>query len=128
MNSFDHEKLDVYQAAIDFVVVADGIVERLPRGRAYLADQFQRAATSIPLNIAEGAGEFARKEKARFYRMAKRSATECAAIVDVCRRLKLVDKESAAARELLVRIVAMLIRMVLTLGESGTGTGAGTGT
>ena len=39
-------------------------------------------------------------------------------------RLKLVDEESAAAaRELLVRIVAMLIRMVLTLDESGTGAG-----
>ncbi len=61
--------------------------------------------------------------------MATRSATECAAIVDVCRRLKLVDEESAgAARELLVRIIAMLIRMVLTSGESGTGTGTGTGT
>ena len=54
--TFDHERLDVYQAAVDFVVVANGIVEQLPRGRAYLADQLQRAAVSIPLNIAEGAG------------------------------------------------------------------------
>ena len=69
MQEFDHEKLDVYQAAIDFVVMADDVVEHLPRGRAYLADQLQRAATSIPLNVAEGAGEFSRQEKARFYRM-----------------------------------------------------------
>jgi hypothetical protein len=52
MTDFDHEKLDVYVAAIDFVALADEIVEHLPRGRAYLADQLQRAATSIPLNIA----------------------------------------------------------------------------
>jgi four helix bundle protein len=58
MTDFDHEKLDVYVAAIDFVALADEIVEHLPRGRAHLADQLQRAATSIPLNIAEGAGEF----------------------------------------------------------------------
>ncbi|MFH1438502.1 MAG: four helix bundle protein [Pseudomonadota bacterium] len=129
MNSFDHEKLDAYQAAIDFVVVADGIVENLPRGRAYLADQLQRAATSIPLNIAEGAGEFAKKEKARFYRMAKRSSTESAAIVDVCRRLKLVDEASvSSARELLLRIVAMAIRMIRSSGDSGTGTHTGTHT
>ena len=38
----DHEKLDVYQIAIEFVVLADGIVEHLPRGRAYLSDQLHR--------------------------------------------------------------------------------------
>jgi hypothetical protein len=39
MNCFDHEKLDVYQAAIDLVILINTIVENLPRGRAYLADQ-----------------------------------------------------------------------------------------
>jgi four helix bundle protein len=129
MTDFDHEKLDVYVAAIDFVALADEIVEHLPRGRAYLADQLQRAATSIPLNIAEGAGEFSGNEKARFYRMAKRSATECAAIIHICRRLGLVeDSRYVAGRELLLRVVAMLVQMVRRLGESGTGSGTGSGT
>ena len=66
MNEFDHEKLDVYVAAIDFVALADDVIEHLPRGRAYLADQLQRAATSVPLNIARGAFAFPRTEKARF--------------------------------------------------------------
>ena len=114
MDHFDHETLDVYQRAVDFVVVADGIVENLPRGRAYLADQLHRAATSIPLNIAEGAGEFASNEKARFYRMAKRSATECAAILDVCRRIDLVEPTSHnEARGLLLRIVSMLTKLAM---------------
>ena len=109
---FDHDKLDVYRVAIDFVALADTVVEQLPRGRAYLADQLQRAATSIPLNIAEGAGEFSPNEKARFYRMAKRSATECAAILDVGRRLGILPTEPYdAGRELLLRIVSMLIAM-----------------
>jgi len=51
---------------MDLVVSANQVAERLPRGRAYLADQLQRAGTSIPLNIAEGAGEFSSKERARF--------------------------------------------------------------
>jgi four helix bundle protein len=92
-------------------------------------DQLQRAAPSIPLNIAEGAGEFSGNEKARFYRMAKRSATECAAIIHVCRRLGLVeDSRYVAGRELLLRVVAMLVQMVRRLGESGTGSGTGSGT
>lgn len=119
MQEFDHEKLDVYQAAIDFVVMADDVVEHLPRGRAYLADQLQRAATSIPLNVAEGAGEFSRQEKARFYRMARRSATECAAIFDVCRRLAMIEQASyGKGRELLLRIVSMLTKMTRSLARS----------
>ena len=113
MKFFDHERLDVYGAAIDFVVLANDVVERLPRGRAYLADQLQRAATSVVLNVAEGAGEFSSAEKARFYRMAKRSATECAAILDVVQRLELVAPLSlGVGRDLLLRIVSMLTKMV----------------
>jgi hypothetical protein len=67
MSKFDHEKLDVYQAAIEFVVLVNTIVDSFPRGKAYLSDQLQRASSSISLNIAEGAGEFSKNEKARFY-------------------------------------------------------------
>jgi four helix bundle protein len=109
---FDHEKWDVYQAALEFVILISEIVENLPRGKAYLTDQLQRAGTSIPLNIAEGAGENAINEKARFYRMAKRSATECSSILDVCQRLRLINENQyAKGREFLLRIVAMLTKM-----------------
>jgi hypothetical protein len=44
--------------------------------------------------------------------MAKRSATECAGILDVCQRLQLVEeKRYTKGRELLIRIVSMLVRM-----------------
>ena len=131
MSRFDHEKLDVYQTAIELVILIDTIVENLPRGRAYLADQFQRAGTSVPLNIAEGAGEYSGSEKCRFYRMAKRSATECAAIFDICQRLELVEeRQYVQGRELLIRIVAMLIRMAQGTSQMqpGTFTGTHTGT
>lgn len=112
MPQFDHEKLHVYQVAIEFVVLVDEVVEHFPRGRAYLVDQLQRAATSILLNIAEGAGEYASNEKGRFYRMAKRSATECAGIFDIAIRLKLIEEgQYKKTRELLLRIVSMLIKM-----------------
>lgn len=115
MSSFDHEKLQVYQLSIDLVVLANELVEHLPKGRGYLADQLQRAATSVPLNIAEGAGEYSRPEKSRFYRMAKRSATECAAIFDVCDRLRLIKRaEYEKGREILVHITNMLTKLAKT--------------
>jgi four helix bundle protein len=87
-----------------------------------LADQLRRAASSIPLNIAEGVGEFAAADKPRFYRFARRSATESAAIIDALTALELADEPMrAGARGLLVRIVAMLTAMVLKLPGSGSG-------
>jgi hypothetical protein len=42
----DHERLDVYLVALDFVVFANEVIERLPHGRSHLADQLTRASTS----------------------------------------------------------------------------------
>jgi four helix bundle protein len=67
-------------------------------------------------NLAEGAGEFSSREKARFYRLARRSATESAAILDVCSRLELINEDRhAAGRDLLHSIVSMLTKMVKNL-------------
>jgi four helix bundle protein len=72
-----------------------------------------RAAVSITLNIAEGAGEFSKGDKARFYRMAKRSATECAAVLDICHKLQIVDASPLVeGREILISIVSMLIKLI----------------
>ena len=77
-----------------------------------IADQLQRAGTSISLNIAEGSGEFSVNEKSRFYRMAKRSATESAAILDVAKRLNIIhEADYRSGRDLLIRIVSMLTKM-----------------
>ncbi len=111
--AFDHEKLDVYQVAIEFVAKADDIVEQLPRGRGYLADQLQRAALSIVLNIAEGAGKFSPADKSVFYTRARGSATESAAVLDVCQKLKLVQiSVTNDDKQLLERIAQMLTKLI----------------
>ncbi len=115
MSAFDFQQLDVYKVTIEFIAVTEAIIERLPRGRAYLADQLQRAATSIAANIGEGAGEKQSAEKVRFYRMARRSAFECAALLDVLNVHHLADEtELRAAEQLLQRIGAMLTRLTTT--------------
>jgi len=123
---FDHERLDVYATSVQFVVLANRIMQGLPKGRSYLADQFRRAATSIVLNIAEGAGEIYVADKARFYRFACRSATECAAIIDVCRTLGFSQTELLdEARDLLLRIVPMLVQLCKSMERAGKGSGTG---
>ena len=126
MTRFHHEHLDVYRVSIEFVVLTDGITSELARGRGYLVDQLQRAATSVPLNIAEGAAEFSRREKARLYRIARRSACECAAILDICARLQLAQEHAIEeAQELLHRVISMLTQLTKTDTETDTETGTG---
>jgi len=112
MRQFDHERFRVYNASLDPVKSVHLFLEQVPPGRGYLVDQLRRAVSSIPLNIAEGAGEFSRADKARFYRFAKRSATECAAVLDVftatggCNELL-----RGQCRSVLLEIVSMLVAL-----------------
>lgn len=112
MQQLDHERLDVYHLALDFLMLASGVIESLPRGRSHLADQFTRASTSVVLNLAEGAGKLSKPDKRRYYLTARGSATESAALLDVCLRLKLLDEAGhKTGKEMVVRIVSMLIRL-----------------
>jgi four helix bundle protein len=109
----DHEKLEVYRMAVEFIASADELVERLPLGRGYLADQLHRAALSVVLNIAEGAGKTSPVDKSGFYARARGSATECAAVLDVCLKLRLLDEESVRKnKSTLERIVQMLSKLI----------------
>jgi four helix bundle protein len=88
------------------------ILESIPRGHAELADQLRRATISIPLNIAEGAGKTTEKDRSRYHAMARGSAMECGAIVELLRMQSLAEPAIAAdAKSLLVRLVAMLSKM-----------------
>jgi four helix bundle protein len=109
---FDHEKLDVYQESIAFCGwVGEFLAAISPRAAA--KDQLDRASTSIPLNIAEGNGKFSTKHRARFFEMARGSARECAACLDVLFVRKLASEEQVVlSKERLARIVQMLVGLL----------------
>jgi four helix bundle protein len=110
---FDQDHLEVYGLARSFAREVERLLRQLPRGQSDLADQLRRATTSIALNTAEGAGEFKPKEKARFYRIARRSGTESAAVMDtLVDRALLGDPDIAAARRILHRVIGALTRLV----------------
>jgi four helix bundle protein len=107
-----HEDLDAYQAAVSFLALAAKLFDQLPRGYGSVADQFKRAALSVPLNLAEGYGKRGHVDRARFYDIARGSAHECGALLDACKVLGLVDERSfSEGKALLHRIVSMLVKM-----------------
>jgi four helix bundle protein len=111
-----HERLIVYQKAVALYEPVRQLVAGIRPPHAHLADQALRAVSSIPLNIAEGATEFSRGDKARFYRMALRSAGEAAATLDVLRRSRLVNAARCEPiRVELGNIIAMLTGLVKSM-------------
>ncbi len=109
---FDHEKLDVYREAILFCGWTGELLATIT-AKAAAKDQLDRASTSIPLNIAEGNGKISAKDRARFLEIARGSALECAACLDVLLvRGFATEDVICVAKDRLSRIVAMLMGML----------------
>ena len=88
---FSHEKLKVYQKSLEFIEFTEKI---FPDNNFISAHhQIDKASTSIPLNIAEGTGKHSNKDKCHYYDIARGSALECAACLDVLLRRKKIIKE-----------------------------------
>lgn len=114
---FDHEKLVVYQRALEFIEWVTPLLESLPKNLA-AHNQLDRASTSVPLNIAEGNGKFGPADRFRYFDIARGSAVECAACLDVLVRKQKCSKELAAdGKALLHQVVSMLMGLLKHHGE-----------
>src|SRR5438093_9005969 len=109
---FDHEKLDFYQESIAVCGWVGDLLSDVS-GKAAAKDQLDRASTSLPLNIAEGNGKFSDADRSRFLEIARGSALECAACLDVLVVRKLANQDQVIlAKERLARIVQMLVGLL----------------
>src|SRR5436853_4886131 len=109
---FDHEKLEVYREAIAFVAWVSALLETTLRV-GDVKDQLDRASTSIPLNIAEGNGKYAPKDRCRFFDIAHGSALKCAAGLDILvAKTKLTPDQIRPGKERLQKIVRMLMGLI----------------
>ena len=108
------QRLEVYQRSIEFLAHALEVIAELPsKGHAEIADQLRRAAQSQPLNIAEGAGRTSRPDVAKHYTIARGSAMECAAVLDVLKAQGTIKPHRyERGIDLLTSIVAMLTKMI----------------
>ena len=76
-----HETLHVHHSALGVARWAAG--QAIPAYRKHLRDQLVRAADSVVLNIAEGAGQDPGESRRHHYRIAAASAAEVAAVLDL---------------------------------------------
>ena len=70
------EKLLVYQKAVDYADHISQLTQSFPRGLYYLTDQLNRAALSVPKNIAEGNGRFTKADRKKYFIIARGSVQD----------------------------------------------------
>lgn len=115
---FDHERLDVYSCALDFVAWAVHADDTIHVPKRFSHD-LDRDSTGIPLNIAEGNGKFPGKDRCRFLGYAETHALQAAKDIDLLVATKRVRSESmVGGKGLLVRIVSMVRGMKRKLADS----------
>jgi four helix bundle protein len=91
MNKF--KDLKVYQKALKFTKLVRRTIRTFSKEELFgLTSQFRRAADSIVLNIAEGAGNSSKKEFARFLDYSIRSGFECIGCLDIALENELIKE------------------------------------
>lgn len=114
---FDHEKLNVYQESIKFIIWLQQVMKEIPKGVAAYG-QLDKASTSIPLNIAEGNGKYTSKDRCRFFDIARGSSLDCAAALDVLVAKNILQsKEIEPGKRLLINVVSMLVGLIKSNSE-----------
>ena len=112
---FDHEKLVAYQRSIEFVAWSAALLEAVTT-KLSVSDQLDRASTSVPLNIAEGNGKYTPPDRCRYFEIARGSALECAACLDVLvAKGKCTADQIQIGKALLHDVVSLLIGLIRSL-------------
>ena len=113
MKSF--RELYVWSASVELaeqiIVIADLLCEKR---RFVLADQMQRAAISVPSNIAEGYGRLSRKEWRHFLAQARGSLFELETQLEIALRIRAIER-AESERTLIAKVGVGLTKMIRTL-------------
>lgn len=94
MEDFRFEKLEIWKEAIEISDILFDYADLADSKRLYkFAEQLRAAAMSISNNIAEGSGSFSDKEFVSFLNISRRSVFECANILCIYVRRKIITPD-----------------------------------
>ena len=116
-NRKPHRRLTVWQRSVELVKLVYGLTRSFPAHERYgLSQQMQRAAVSIPSNIAEGAARHTRKEYAQFLHMARGSLSELDTQFEIAAQLGYVtETDCQRAQSCMDEVSKMLYGLILAL-------------
>ena len=109
-----YKKLIVWQKAMELVVAVYAVTEKFPRTEQYgLSSQMRRSAVSIPSNIAEGSKRPTKTDFKHFLSMSLGSGAELETQLEIARRLKFVEHQTAEKIEVLLSEVLRMLPVLI---------------
>jgi four helix bundle protein len=117
INMNNYKELKVWQKALEFTTVVYVLTKSFPKEEQFgLINQLRRAASSIPSNIAEGAGRNSEKEFNHFLSIALGSSFEIETQLIIAKNVEiLTDNQLITVIEQLTEIQKMLRGLQKTL-------------
>ena len=108
----NHNKLKCYGLLLDAARIVPSILNRLPRGNAYIEDQLKRALSSAILNLSEGNGRRSIKERNRFFDISLASISETSSAIDIISAYGYISASvEMNVKNLLTRAYSMVIKL-----------------
>jgi four helix bundle protein len=119
----DYHRLQVWKKSHAVAVAVHRLTKRIPRGHnAELINQMQRAALSIPSNIADGSCRPTDRDFARYLGIALASASELEYHLEFAADTELIDRALSEARRAdVVEIRKMLVGLIRRMRTRGSG-------
>jgi four helix bundle protein len=119
MVDFRFEQMDIWKESIEISDILFNYADEADKKRLFkFAEQLRSATMSISNNIAEGSGSFSDKEFASFLNIARRSVFECANILHIFERRKIISsEEKSAVKPRLVTISKKITNFRKSLGK-----------
>jgi len=105
-----YRELLAWQKAMDLVDEVYRLTRSFPKEERFgLAAQMQKAATSVPCNIAEGQGRYTPQDFRHFLHQARGSALELETQCEIARRQRYLSVDDVRAAEARIGEVIRLI-------------------
>ena len=115
MSTFDFERLEVWQRAMQYAELVLDVADRMQTDRRHfrLIEQLESSATSIPMNIAEGKGLVRPKQYLNHLHYSRGSLYESITLVQLLHRREWAsDEDYREIMALGMRILKMLNALI----------------
>ena len=112
-----YKDLIVWQKSLHFANQVINIIDQIETSRKHyrLFEQLESAATSVPMNIAEGKGRNSRKEFMQFLYIARGSLYETTTLLEIFKLRGWITNDEFAAIELQSIEIAKMINGLLRI-------------